>query len=61
MIGVIGSVFSIAFALNGTLLASGFSDKTVKFWDATTGQCLVTFQGYNGSVISVALHRTVLC
>ncbi|MBI4850825.1 MAG: AAA-like domain-containing protein [Acidobacteria bacterium] len=40
---------SLAFSLNGNLLASTSIDKTVKLWDLTTNQQLVTFN-YNKEV-----------
>ncbi|WP_232203882.1 hypothetical protein [Chlorobaculum parvum] len=35
-------VFSCRFNSDGTRIISGSSDKTLKLWDAQTGQCLMT-------------------
>ena len=47
-----GSVQSVAFSPDGQRLASG-SYKTVKIWDAASGQCLQTLEGHHGSASSV--------
>jgi WD40 repeat protein len=38
-------VLALAFSLNGKYLASAGFDKTVKVWDATTGQELLMLKG----------------
>jgi len=38
-------LWSVAFSPNGYLLASG-SDRTVKLWDVSSGECLKTLQGH---------------
>ncbi|MBQ2385681.1 MAG: hypothetical protein II300_00175 [Bacteroidales bacterium] len=48
------SVLSVAFSPDGTKIISGSGDKTIKIWDANTGQCLKTFKGHSGVVTSVA-------
>ncbi|RYP82099.1 hypothetical protein DL770_005663 [Monosporascus sp. CRB-9-2] len=47
-------VNSVAFSPDGSRVASGSDDKTVKVWDAATGACLSTLAGHDGSVSSVA-------
>ncbi|KAK2038165.1 WD40 repeat-like protein [Colletotrichum somersetense] len=47
-------VNSVAFSGDGTQLASASDDKTVKVWDAATGQCLRTLGGHSDFVNSVA-------
>ncbi|KAG4273322.1 hypothetical protein FPRO04_14559 [Fusarium proliferatum] len=48
-----GSVLSVVFSADGQRLASGSGDKTVKVWDAHSGECLKTLEGHDGSVSSV--------
>ncbi|RYP60389.1 hypothetical protein DL771_010532 [Monosporascus sp. 5C6A] len=49
-----GSVSSVAFSPDGSRLASGSNDRTVKVWDAATGACLSTLKSHSGPVDSVA-------
>lgn len=49
-----GRVFSIGFNPAGSLLASGSSDRTIKLWNAHTGQCLQTLQGHASWVWAIA-------
>ncbi len=48
-------VTSVAFSLDGTMLASGTGDGTVKLWNVEAGQNIATFAGHAGSVESIAL------
>ena len=48
------SVTSVAFSVDGKLVASGSDDKTVRLWDAATGAPLQTLEGHGSSVSSVA-------
>ncbi|KAF2266974.1 hypothetical protein CC78DRAFT_552099 [Lojkania enalia] len=48
------SVRSVAFSPDSTRLVSGSYDKTVKIWDASSGECLSTLEGHSDSVRSVA-------
>ncbi len=34
------SVLSVAFSPDGTRLASGSADNTIRIWDVATGECL---------------------
>jgi WD40 repeat protein len=47
-------VNSVAFSADGDRLASASHDKTVRVWDAKTGQPLHTLEGHTSSVSSVA-------
>jgi WD40 repeat protein len=39
-------VYSVAYSPDGTKIVSGSVDKTIKIWDANTGECLKTFEGH---------------
>ena len=47
-------VYSVSFSPDGTKVASGSSDKMVKLWDVTSGECLHTFEGHSDDVWSVS-------
>ncbi|KAJ5652726.1 hypothetical protein N7507_010152 [Penicillium longicatenatum] len=49
-----GSIQSIAWSPDGSLLASGSNDKTVRVWDPATGQTVSTLEGHSDSVFSIA-------
>jgi small GTP-binding protein len=51
------SVSSIAFSNDGSLLASGSHDATIRLWEVPTGKLLRTFEGHNGLVTSVAFSK----
>ncbi|KAK1139415.1 hypothetical protein N8T08_000778 [Aspergillus melleus] len=48
------SVCSVAFSSDGQKIVSGSDDKTIKLWDAQTGEELRTLEGHSYSVCSVA-------
>src|SRR5258707_11033803 len=50
-------VWSVAFSHDSTWLASASSDKTVKIWDASSGECLQTLKGHSDRVWSVAFSH----
>src|SRR5262245_37357967 len=51
--GHVHIVSSVAFSPDGKRLASGSADRTVKLWDAATGQELLTLKGHGDAVSSV--------
>jgi WD40 repeat protein len=48
------SVMSVAFSPDGSKVASGSYDRTVRVWNVVTGQAEQTLEGHSDSVMSVA-------
>ena len=56
--GHIGAVTSVAFHPDGHTIASGggYDDRTIRLWNANTGELLNTLEGHTDYVTSVAFH-----
>ena len=52
--GHTGTVHAVAFSTDGSLLASGSYDHTVRLWNPSTGQEVQTLEGHTGWVCAVA-------
>ena len=50
----VGTVNSVEFSPEGTRIASGSDDNTIKIWDAASGQEINTLEGHADSVASIA-------
>lgn len=53
LLGHDGTLWSTAYSPDGTMIASGSDDQTIKLWDAQTGRELRTLSGHGGSVEDV--------
>ncbi len=52
--GHTSNVSSVSFSPDGTLIASGSSDDTIRLWDASTGEELHSLKGHTLGVNSVS-------
>jgi WD40 repeat protein/class 3 adenylate cyclase/GTPase SAR1 family protein len=52
--GHTGWIGRIAWSPDGKMLASPSADKTIRLWDAKTGECIRVLDGHKGAVNSVA-------
>ena len=51
--GYASSVNSVAFSPDGTQLASGSWDRSIRLWDVSTGQEVLRFEGHSDWIFSV--------
>lgn len=51
-------VFSVAFSPDGSTLASGSWDNTIKLWDEASAKCTKTLAGHSVAVSSLAFSPT---
>lgn len=49
-----GGIGSAAYSPDGKYLASGGTDKTVRIWDATSGENIKNIEGHTSTIVSVA-------
>jgi hypothetical protein len=52
-----GEVRSVAFSHDSAWLASASSDRTIKIWDARSGECVQTIEGHREWVHSIAFSQ----
>jgi WD40 repeat protein len=52
--GHVGWVRGVAFSPDGRLLVTASTDKTARFWDPATGECLRTLTGHSAGLRGVA-------
>jgi GTPase SAR1 family protein/DNA-binding beta-propeller fold protein YncE len=55
LMGHKGWVHSVAVSSDGTWMASGGGDSTIKIWNLETGECRATLAGHADMVLSVAI------
>ena len=45
------------FSQNGAWMLTASFDETAKLWDVESGECLKTFEGHHGAVLSAAFSH----
>ena len=51
------SVFSVCISKNGSKIASGSWDKTIKIWDISSGKILKTLEGHSDNIYCVCFSN----
>ena len=54
LMGHTNYVSSASFSPDGTKVVTGSRDKTVRIWDAVTGECEQTLEGHSSYVMSAS-------
>lgn len=54
--GHTSAVRDAVFSPDGSVVATGAEDNSVRLWDAATGDALATFSGHTGRVVSIAFN-----
>ena len=49
-----GGVATLAWSPDGTRIASGAKDKTVRVWEATTGNQVLIYKGHSSGITAIA-------
>ena len=61
--GHTAAIYSATFSPDGRRIVSASGDRTVRIWDAATGECIRTLKGHTGDVYSASFspdgHRIV--
>jgi WD40 repeat protein len=52
-------LWAVAFSPDGSSIATGGADTTIKVWDIETGTCLITLVGHQGWIRDIAFHPSV--
>jgi F-box and WD-40 domain protein 1/11 len=58
LIGHMDSVYCLQF--DKQKIVTGSRDRTIKFWDLATYQCIQTLQGHEGSVLCLKYNKNIM-